>query len=128
MLTKGKMTVFHGWEPITLQGFAAGADGWCPGLANVLPRECAQLFELCVENKDLAAAQTLFDRMFPICKLMGDTGYIRVVHTALELMGRSVGPPRRPLRMLDAEHRTQLISVLQSLGVLGAQAQGQAAE
>jgi 4-hydroxy-tetrahydrodipicolinate synthase len=27
MLTKGKMTVFHGWEPITLQGFAAGADG-----------------------------------------------------------------------------------------------------
>ena len=74
MLTKGKMTVFHGWEPITLQGFAAGADGWCPGLANVLPRECAQLFELCVENKDLAAAQILFDRMFPICKLMGDTG------------------------------------------------------
>lgn len=128
MLTKGKMTVFHGWEPITLQGFAAGADGWCPGLANVLPRECAQLFELCVENKDLAAAQILFDRMFPICKLMGDTGYIRVVHTALELMGRSVGPPRRPLRMLDAEHRTQLISVLQSLGVLGAQVQGQAAE
>jgi hypothetical protein len=30
--------------------------------------------------------------------------------------------------MLDAEHRTQLISILQSLGVLGAQAQGQAAE
>jgi dihydrodipicolinate synthase/N-acetylneuraminate lyase len=59
---------------------------------------------------------------------MGDTGYIRVVHTALELMGRPVGPPRRPLRMLDVEHRTQLISVLQSLGVLGAQAQGQAAE
>jgi 4-hydroxy-tetrahydrodipicolinate synthase len=59
---------------------------------------------------------------------MGDTGYIRVVHTALELMGRSVGPPRRPLRMLDAEHRTQLISILQSLGVLGVPAHGQAAE
>ena len=118
MLTKGKMTIFHGWEPITLQGFCAGAEGWCPGLPNVLPRECVELFDLCVEKKDLGSAQQLFDRMFPICKLMGDTGYIRVVHTALELMGRSVGPPRRPLRMLDAEHRAQLVSILQDLGVL----------
>jgi 4-hydroxy-tetrahydrodipicolinate synthase len=128
MLTKGKMTIFHGWEPITLQGFCAGAEGWCPGLPNVLPRECVELFDLCVEKKDLGSAQQLFDRMFPICKLMGDTGYIRVVHTALELMGRSVGPPRRPLRMLDAEHRAQLISILQDLGVLGRSAAQQAAE
>ena len=128
MLTKGKMTIFHGWEPITLQGFCAGAEGWCPGLPNVLPRECVELFDLCVEKKDLGGAQQLFDRMFPICKLMGDTGYIRVVHTALELMGRSVGPPRRPLRMLDAEHRAQLVSILQELGVLGRSTAQQAAE
>ena len=56
MLTKGKMTVFHGWEPITLQGFCAGAEGWCPGLPNILPRECVQLFDLCVEKKDLAGS------------------------------------------------------------------------
>jgi len=128
MLTKGKMTVFHGWEPITLQGFCAGAEGWCPGLPNILPRECVELFDLCVEKKDLRAAQQLFDRMFPICKLMGDTGYIRVVHTALELMGRSVGQPRRPLRMLDAEHRAQLVPILRDLGVLGRSAAQQAAE
>jgi 4-hydroxy-tetrahydrodipicolinate synthase len=128
MLTKGKMTVFHGWEPITLQGFCAGAEGWCPGLPNVLPRECVELFDLCVEKKDLRSAQELFDRMFPICKLMGDTGYIRVVHTALDLMGRSVGSPRRPLRMLDAEQRAQLVTILQDLGVLGRSASQQAAE
>lgn len=128
MLTRGKMTVFHGWEPVTLQGFAAGADGWCPGLPNILPRECVQLFDLCVEKKDLLGAQALFDRMFPICKLMGDTGYIRVVHTALDIMGRSVGPPRRPLRMLGVEHRAQLVSILRSLGVLEAPSHGHAAE
>jgi 4-hydroxy-tetrahydrodipicolinate synthase len=128
MLTKGKMTVFHGWEPVTLQGFCAGAEGWCPGLPNVLPRECVMLFDLCVEKKDLREAQALFDRMFPICKLMGDTGYIRVVHTALDLMGRPIGPPRRPLRMLEAEHRAQLATILQELGVLDRSLPQQAAE
>jgi len=43
-------------------------------------------------------------------------------------MGRSVGPPRRPLRMLDAEHRAQLVRILQDLGVLGQGAAAQAAE
>ena len=66
--------------------------------------------------------------MFPICKLMGDTGYIRVVHTALELMGRSVGLPRRPLRLLDEEHRAQLVTILESWGLLGAGGAQQAAE
>ena len=129
LLTKERMTVFHGWEPITLQGLIAGADGWCPGLPNVLPRECVQLFDLCVEKKDLMSARALFDRMYPICKLMGEVGYIRVVHTALELIGRSVGPPRRPLRSLDTEYRAQLVSILRDLDLLpAAPAQEQAAE
>ena len=127
-LTKGKMTVFHGWEPITLQGFCAGAEGWCPGLPNILPRECVQLFDLCVEKKDLRGAQELFDRMYPICKLMGDTGYIRVVHSALQLMGRSVGEPRRPIRQLEAEQKAQLVTILQNLGVLNGSGRQQAAE
>jgi 4-hydroxy-tetrahydrodipicolinate synthase len=59
---------------------------------------------------------------------MGDTGYIRVVHTALDVMGRSVGSPRRPLRMLDAEQRAQLVKILQDLGVLGRSAAQHAAE
>src|SRR5258707_12430217 len=62
MLTKGKMTVFHGWQPITLQGFAAGAGGWCPGLANVPTRACAQLFDLTVGNYGLAAAAMMLVR------------------------------------------------------------------
>ena len=60
-----------------------------------MPRECVELFDLAVEKKDLRGAQALFDRIFPICKLMGDTGYIRVVHTALDLMGRNTGRSSR---------------------------------
>ena len=106
----------------------ADREGWCDGLPNIRACECVELFDLCVYKKDLRGAQELFDRMFPICKLMGDTGYIRVVHTALDLMGRSVGLPRRPLRMLDAEHRAQLVTILQDLGVLGKSATQEAAE
>ena len=57
------------------------------------------------KSGDLRGAQELFDRMYPICKLMGDTGYIRVVHSALQLMGRSVGEPRRPIRQLEADQK-----------------------
>lgn len=117
-LTNEKMTIFHGWEPITLQGFMAGADGWCPGLPNIIPSEAAELFDLCVEKKDVVAARAHFDKIFPLCKFMGDKSYIRVVHTALELMGKPIGPPRRPMRHLDAEERAQLVPILRKLGVL----------
>lgn len=119
LLTNEKLTVFHGWEPITLQGFMAGADGWCPGLPNIIPRECVQLFELCVEKKDVAGARALFDRMFPLCKYMGDKSYIRVAHTALDLMGKPVGPPRAPMRYLEPAERAELASLLKKLGVIG---------
>ena len=59
---------------------------------------------------------------------MGDTGYIRVVHSALQLMGRSVGEPRRPIRQLEAEQKAQLVTILQNLGVLNGSGRQQAAE
>jgi 4-hydroxy-tetrahydrodipicolinate synthase len=87
-----------------------------------------QLFEYCVNKKDLRSAQELFDRMFPICKMMGDHGYIRIVHTGLQMMGRSVGEPRRPIRQLDKAHHDQLRTILEDLGVLNGVGGRQAAE
>jgi 4-hydroxy-tetrahydrodipicolinate synthase len=55
--------------------------------------------------------------MFPLCDYMGVKGYIRVAHTACDLLGRSVGPPRRPIRMLEPSDRATLKTLLELAGL-----------
>ena len=111
-LTKGTMTIFNGWEPSAFEAFMAGADGWFAGMTNVIPRQCVELFDLAVEKRDVLGARELFRRMYPLCEFVAEKSHVRVAHTALDLMGRPVGPPRRPLRMLGAEDRNRLERIL----------------
>ena len=111
-LTKGTMTVFNGWEPSAFETFMAGADGWFAGMTNVIPRQCVELFDLAVEKRDVLGARDLFRRIHPLCEFVAEKSHVRVAHTALDLMGRPVGPPRRPLRMLGPEDRNRLERML----------------
>ena len=117
-LTQGRMTVFAGWESVTLQAFMAGCEGWFSGMTNIIPRECVRLFELAVEKADAVGAREHFDRIFPLCDFMCQKSHVRVAHTALELLGRPMGPPRRPLRMLEAADRAELERLLRDFGAL----------
>jgi len=117
-LTKGRMTVFAGWESVTLQAFMAGCEGWFSGMTNIMPRECVRLFELAVEKADAVGAREHFERIFPLCDFMCQKSHVRVAHTALELLGRPMGPPRRPLRMLEAADRAELERLLRDFGAL----------
>lgn len=56
--------------------------------------------------------------MFPLCDYMAVKGYIRVAHTACELLGRPMGPPRRPLRMLEPVDRAVLTGLLEKAGLM----------
>jgi hypothetical protein len=49
---------------------------------------------------------------------MAVKGYIRVAHTACELIGRPMGPPRRPLRMLEPVDRAVLTGLLEKAGLM----------
>jgi len=118
LMTKGKMTVFAGWESNTLQAFMAGAEGWFSGMTNITPRECVELFGLAVEKNDMIRSRELFDRLFPRCDFMCLKSHVRVAHTALELLGRPMGPPRRPLRMLEPRDRAELERLLREFGAL----------
>lgn len=117
-LTRGRLTVFAGWENSTLQSFMAGSEGWFSGMTNLIPRACAQLFHLAVEKADMLGARALFDRMFPLCDFMCQKSHVRVAHTALELLGRPMGPPRRPLRLLEPADRSELERLLREFGTL----------
>ena len=80
--------------------------------------ECVELFGLAVEKNDMIRSRELFDRLFPLCDFMCLKSHVRVAHTALELLGRPMGPPRRPLRMLEPRDRAELERLLREFGAL----------
>lgn len=117
-LTRDGITVFGGWESTTLEAFIAGADGWFSGMTNLTPRLCREFFDVAVEKRNWLGAREAFDRIFPLCLFMCDKSHVRVAHTALDLMGRSMGPPRRPLRMLEPADRETLARLLRQVGAM----------
>jgi 4-hydroxy-tetrahydrodipicolinate synthase len=86
----------------------AGASGWAPVCTNFVPGDAMRFFAAAVQKRDASAAQTIWDKLFPVCDFICAKSHIRVAHTGLDILGRPVGPPRRPLRMLNAEDRSRL--------------------
>lgn len=112
---RDKVTLIAGWESTSLQAFMAGARGWAPVCTNFAPRKAMAFFDAAVFKRDAARAATLWDELFPICEFICAKSHIRVAHAGLDIAGRPVGPPRSPMRMLGAEDRAQLQSILQVL-------------
>jgi 4-hydroxy-tetrahydrodipicolinate synthase len=117
-LTNNAISVMNGNDACTPESIAAGVDGWFAGSANIMPAQCVELFRLGYREKNIEAMRSYFRPLFPICEFMGMRGYIRVAHTACDLLGRPVGSPRRPLRMLNAADRAVLRSLLEDAGLL----------
>lgn len=116
LLTKDGVTLIAGWESTSLQAFMAGATGWAPVCTNFAPRAAMDFFRAAVRERDAAESRTLWDRLFPLCEFICAKSHIRVAHTGLDIIGRPVGPPRRPMRMLAPADRELLQGVLQHLG------------
>jgi 4-hydroxy-tetrahydrodipicolinate synthase len=112
LLTNGSFSIMVGWETSVLQALAAGADGWASVCSNFAPKMAKDLFLASTSEANPAGALQLWETVFPLCEFISTRTHIRVVHAGLELLGWPVGPPRRPLRMLNADDRTQLQIVL----------------
>lgn len=117
-LTGYQISVLNGNDACTPEAVAAGVEGWFAGSGNFMPEKCLEVFRLGYEKKDIDAMRTYFQAMFPLCDYMAVKGYIRVAHTACELLGRPMGPPRRPLRMLEPVDRAVLAGLLEKAGLM----------
>ncbi len=83
---------------------AAGAVGWVTGVADVAPRECVELYELCRAG-ELDAARAVYRRLLPLARFDMTpklVQYFKAAMDAVGLAGGSVRPPR--LELTDAEH------------------------
>ncbi len=115
LLIGEKVTLIAGWESTSLQAFMAGARGWAPVCTNFAPDKAMAFFDAAVVRRDAVRAAAIWDELFPVCEFICSKSHIRVAHTGLEILGRPVGPPRSPMRMLGADDREALEKILQAL-------------
>jgi 4-hydroxy-tetrahydrodipicolinate synthase len=85
-------------------------------MPNIFPKQSVELFELAAVKKDADGARRLFEQMFPVIEFVFEKSGIRALHTALEVLGRPAGLPRRPIRMLGADDRAMLKELLRACG------------
>lgn len=113
--TKGRISVFNGNDACTPEAFLSGAIGWAAGTASMYPARCVAIYNAAAA-KDFALVHELFQPLFPLTQLLGSMGYIRVAHSALEILGRPVGPPIKPVQMLSGSDLDQLTAVIRQIG------------
>ena len=109
------VTLIAGWESTSLQAFSAGATGWAPVCTNFAPKLATSFFRAATRERNALTAQKLWDELFPLCEFICAKSHIRVAHTGLDIAGRPVGPPRRPMRLLGSEDRVRLSEILADL-------------
>jgi 4-hydroxy-tetrahydrodipicolinate synthase len=107
--TKDKLTIFCGWEDMAYESFVMGADGWVCVLGNILPKECAELYNLVVVKKDLKAGWALYQRLLPLLRYLEYAGKTqKALKYVLDGMGLVGGSCSSPKRALDPEDKTIL--------------------
>jgi 4-hydroxy-tetrahydrodipicolinate synthase len=93
-----KVQVLCGCDTLPLEMFAIGVEGWVAAPANVIGRQCVELYELAVVKKDMVKAREVYYGILPVMDLFESTGqYVQLAKAALEIMGMPVGKPRPPL-------------------------------
>ena len=114
-----RLGIFNGADTLSFCALAAGAAGAVWGAANFIPELTVELYRHLAVEKDLDAAQAVWERIWPICHILESTNYASAVKTACELAGVPAGPTRLPVRLLCDDTRKQLAIALANAGVTG---------
>lgn len=111
-----KAKVFNGADPIAFEALVAGCVGCIWGAANVMPKECVQLYDL-IKAGNLVKAKELWERMLPANLFFWNHIYNSSVKAAANLSDRNLGVCRKPLQPLKDSELAELKKALKPLGI-----------
>jgi 4-hydroxy-tetrahydrodipicolinate synthase len=111
-LLRNRMSIMIGSDELIFSALELGAAGAVVGSANVLPRETADIYEN-FSRGDFEKARSIQAKIDPFTQTMVLGTYPAGVKAALDLIGLSCGPVRRPLLNLSAK---EISKVKASLG------------
>jgi 4-hydroxy-2-oxoglutarate aldolase len=106
-----------GTASVLFPGLSAGATGGILALANVLPDECLQLYQLTKENK-LQEALELQNRLIPVNKAITSKFGVAGLKAAMDLLGYDGGSPRLPLEPLSEAQLIELKVIFKKSSLL----------
>ncbi len=112
-----RMTVVSGDDTLTLPLMAVGGKGVISVIANILPKETAEMTRAAL-NGDWKRAKEIHLRIFPLCKAMFYETNPIPVKTAMQLLGRLNGELRLPLAPMAEANRDKLAKALKAYGLL----------
>lgn len=116
--------VLCGVDPLAPYAIMAGAAGMIWGCANIMPHECVQLIEHLWAGRYPEALE-LWAKMWPINAFMWenelDVGFLPGVKAATEMVGRQMGPVRRPQTPVTGAARLAIEAGLSILPINGVQ-------
>lgn len=111
-----KAKVFNGADPIAFEALVAGCVGCIWGAANVMPKECVQLYDL-IKAGNLVKAKELWERMLPANLFFWNHIYNSSVKAAANLSDRNLGGCRKPFQPLKDSELAELKKALKPLGI-----------
>jgi 4-hydroxy-tetrahydrodipicolinate synthase len=92
-----RLEVFVGVDDAILEGIGVGASGWIAGLANALPRESVELFNL-ARNCEHAKAFAIYRWFLPLLRMDTVPEFVQLIKLVQAEVG--MGNPRvRPPRL-----------------------------
>ena len=110
-------TVFCGDDGMAFESFVLGAKGWIAASSNIIPKKCAQLYEL-AEQGNFDEARALWFKILPLTSSVEGWGrLVQSLKKGLDIIGRCGGPsPRGPKRDISKEQEAALKKMLSELG------------
>ena len=112
-----KITLLAGDDNVILPVLALGGKGVISVIANIVPRQTADLVKYWEEG-DINRAREIFYSLLPLCRAMFYETNPIPVKSSLALMGRIEGGFRLPLTQMLPENLEKLKNVLSEFGLI----------
>lgn len=106
-----RIAVFVGVDDCIVEGIAMGATGSIAGLANALPLELVQLFDLAVAG-EMSKALDLYQWLLPVLRMDAVPKFVQLVKLVQQQVGMGnarVRPPRLELTGAELDEALQVI-------------------
>jgi len=116
-LAGDKITLLSGDDNLTLPVLAIGGQGVVSVVANIVPKENAEMIDAW-DRGDYGKAKELYYRLLPLCKAMFYETNPIPVKTALAMMGKISEEIRLPLYKMSDSNRERLRKVLKDFGLI----------
>jgi 4-hydroxy-tetrahydrodipicolinate synthase len=97
-----RVSILHGNHMEMLPAYLFGAAGVCTAIASIFPGVCRKLHDLCVKEGRWSEAQAVFSGIEPVFRFFHEHSLPRCVKAASQMLGRPLGPQRKPLTGLPA--------------------------